>query len=428
MKQCLTTVAAFAFASAALAMPPVFSDLSFEKAKTQAAAEGKLLIVDGTAEWCGPCKQMDRTTWVDEDVVAWIEASAIAIQVDVDHQPDTAKELSITAMPTIIAFRAEDEIDRFVGYRDAEFTLDWLNRVESGKTETDRLRELAGDRAGEGGKIDVQARLELARHLLHNRKLDEALEEYVWLWDHMLEFQPSMIGVRGSFMANEMWRLAVAHPPAKQRFTEMRDALEDRLHAGDADYKDLDDWVVLCEVIGDERSVIDWVERIKDRSNAAAAFDRVGFRLTKLLMEHERWKLLGEVIRDPAAKSRQSLAVLDHTVVSDAVLEHLTTDQRKKLREQMIRMQLEEILKYHAASLAVHKLDAAQDIADLLLDRDDSPWMRIQLAEYAARAGVALPRHLEWLDEAAEAGEDVGDLQERVAAIVVEPDVVAAKP
>src|SRR5450432_2534818 len=75
--------------------PPVFAKLEFAAAREQAAAERKLLLVDATAEWCGPCKLMDRTTWIDPNVVAWLEEHALAIQIDVDAQTDVARQLRV---------------------------------------------------------------------------------------------------------------------------------------------------------------------------------------------------------------------------------------------------------------------------------------------------------------------------------------------
>jgi len=34
------------------------------------------------APWCGPCREMDRTTWRDEALVKWVQEHAIAIQID----------------------------------------------------------------------------------------------------------------------------------------------------------------------------------------------------------------------------------------------------------------------------------------------------------------------------------------------------------
>jgi len=108
--------------------PQVFSELSLAEAKAKAVEQDKFLLVDATADWCQPCKVMERTTWIDPEVISWIKLNAIAIQVDVDRQRADAKDLNIQAMPTIILFKDGGEFARVVGYQDASKLLAWLNR------------------------------------------------------------------------------------------------------------------------------------------------------------------------------------------------------------------------------------------------------------------------------------------------------------
>lgn len=107
--------------------PAFFARKTFDNAKAQAKAEGKLLIVDATASWCGPCKKMDKTTWIDEKVVAWMNDHGVAVQVDVDEQKPLAQALKITAMPTVILFKDGQELDRSIGYQTPQELLKWLN-------------------------------------------------------------------------------------------------------------------------------------------------------------------------------------------------------------------------------------------------------------------------------------------------------------
>jgi len=182
-----------------MSKPVVFSDLDHASALEAARGQGKWLLVDATAVWCDPCKAMDRTSWIDPAVVAWIGEHAIAIQVDVDAEPATAKQLEIRAMPTVIAFRDGIEFDRSVGLKQPAELLSWLDGLLRGETALAKLRvEAAQQPTGMLGRMSV------ARTLANSPNLDEATEAYAWLWEHILEHEPAMFGVRASFMLAEI--------------------------------------------------------------------------------------------------------------------------------------------------------------------------------------------------------------------------------
>jgi thioredoxin 1 len=109
--------------------PAIFTDSTFTDALAAARAQGKLLLVDATASWCGPCQWMDRTTWINRAVVEAIGKSAIAIQLDVDEEPEVSERLRIEAMPTVVAFRDDVELDRVVGLQAPAELLVWLERL-----------------------------------------------------------------------------------------------------------------------------------------------------------------------------------------------------------------------------------------------------------------------------------------------------------
>jgi thiol:disulfide interchange protein len=118
-------------AGSSASRPPVFDARPYTEAKAAATAEGKWLIVKATADWCGPCKQMDKTTWRDDAVVAWCKENAIVVALDVDQEPAVAKELGVSGIPTTVAFQnGTTEIDRLIGMRDGPAFLAWLEGVE----------------------------------------------------------------------------------------------------------------------------------------------------------------------------------------------------------------------------------------------------------------------------------------------------------
>ena len=104
----------------------VFSALSFEQALAQSRAQDKLLLVDVSASWCPPCQKMEQTTWREPKVAAWLGAHAIAVQVDADRDAAVAQQLGIENLPTLIVFQDGHELDRSVGYLDADKLLAWL--------------------------------------------------------------------------------------------------------------------------------------------------------------------------------------------------------------------------------------------------------------------------------------------------------------
>lgn len=370
------------------AAPPLFSTESYEDAKSRAARENKLFIVDATAEWCGPCKQMDRTTWVDPTVVSWFESNAIAVQVDVDHQEEIARELGIEAMPTIIAFKGGQEIDRVVGGRTAPQLLSWLDGAKEGKTQADILREKAGSRADANGRVDVRARLELAESLADNGKNREATEEFVWLWNNMVEHEPAMYGVRGSFMASDMQELAARSHDARAAFTKLRDEADARLKGDGRAWQDLYDWIKLNDVIGDRAATLAWIDRVKDDEAGRSSIHRCLNDVQDILIENGRWELLGRVIKDPVGEFKGDLAFMMYASPPSG------TDEQKAHYEKWQRQHFaEEGAEWHAALLAAGRDDEAWKLADVIISNFDDEATRRIIVATALEAGSPRKRH-----------------------------------
>ena len=85
-----------------------FNKDSFDKA----LGEGKLMMVDFWADWCGPCKMLGP---VIDQLAAQYDGKAVVGKVNVDEQAELAIRYGVMNIPTVIFFKDGKEIDRKVG-------------------------------------------------------------------------------------------------------------------------------------------------------------------------------------------------------------------------------------------------------------------------------------------------------------------------
>lgn len=150
---------------------------------------------------------------------------------------------------------------------------------------------------------EVRDRLNAAEELLKLGKYDEAMPEFEWLWENMERIEPSMSGVRVSFMARNIEKLVQEHPPARSRFGEIRDRSA-RLAATDLDTTAglRFDWIVLNGILSEPEKTLTWFDSVKDDERYATVLDRVASRLVPLLKSHNRFRDIGRIYKDPVAK------------------------------------------------------------------------------------------------------------------------------
>lgn len=392
--------------------PPVFSDKGLDEVLAASKGTDKIVVAKATASWCGPCKVMDRTTWRDAGVVAWFKDNGTAVQFDVDDEKGLAKRYAIRAMPTMIAFKNGEEFDRIVGGKQAPEFLAWLEGVKRGEKAGDALMK----RRAAGG-LGARERLDLARELLHGGKHAEALVEYEWLWFNILKLDPAMVGVRVSFMAGEMQRLAEEHEPARARFGAMRDEIEARLKGERKSWDDLGDWIVLNEVTGDEDRTLAWIDRIKVDPTAAPTLRRFSFRIKNLLVSHERYADLALIIDRPLKDVQDAARMMKMQAGMQPQVEGLPPEVAKQVREMPVRMFRESVGPVYAGMLAAGRHEEAAQVATEALKHDDTGPGRTSLVSWAIRAKCARPEVLRLLDDAAERGEDVSGLRRQLDAL-----------
>lgn len=278
--------------------PALFSSLPFAEAVKLARTQQRLLLIDFTAEWCAPCKNMDQTTWVDPRVVEWVERQAIAVQVDVDAEEAVASRFEVRAMPTVVVLRDEMVLDRSTGARPAAALLEWLEGVLAGRTELQSLQE-------ELDPNDPSERLHLARKLLQENQLAEAETHLEAAWLHGHHWRPEWIGVRMSYLVGAIHGLVARSPHARETFTAIRDQWTHRLTTPEA----VRDWLALNTLLGHRQRSLDWFDTVKASPPEWLLKEHALF---DLLVEAERWADLGRFVRAPLVELEHERSIAKH--------------------------------------------------------------------------------------------------------------------
>ncbi len=98
-----------------------FDQETFEKT----LAEGKLMMADFWAEWCGPCQMLGP---VIESLAERYEGKVIVGKVNTDEEGELAMRYGITGIPTVIFFKDGKEIDRIVGVTPPDAFIEILEK------------------------------------------------------------------------------------------------------------------------------------------------------------------------------------------------------------------------------------------------------------------------------------------------------------
>lgn len=79
-------------------------------------ADNDLLLVDFSADWCGPCRMMPP---ILKEVKRSIGDSLVIITMDIDKNPKAANQYGIQSVPTLMLFKQGRMVWRQSGVQQA---------------------------------------------------------------------------------------------------------------------------------------------------------------------------------------------------------------------------------------------------------------------------------------------------------------------
>lgn len=86
--------------------------------------EDELVLVDFFATWCGPCKMLGP---VLEELASDRDDIKI-VKIDIDQNPNLAKEYGIMSVPTLLLFQNGKNIATEHGFMPKNELEDWISK------------------------------------------------------------------------------------------------------------------------------------------------------------------------------------------------------------------------------------------------------------------------------------------------------------
>ena len=333
-----------------------FYDLSFADACTKAKHDGKAIMVDFYTTWCIPCKKLDKETWTDAAVRRWLLEKTVALRVDAEKLKELAQRYRIDGYPTMVFIKPEGtELGRVVGFREPKPFLAQAADALAGRNPADRLQE----ELKESGENDPMKRQQLGDELARQGKHAEALEQYLWCFDHGNEHGMGYFGVRLSFLLSSIAQLGQKYPPALTALRERRDRTVAAVLEGKADTLTALDISALNRELHEPERTLELYDQLgRDKTKGNAPLRTMLFnQVLDALIAAQRYQDVVDGAGDITATLQQNIA--EHRLTA-ARFKDQTDSPVDYMRGKLV----EKGAQYYEALLVVKQAKSADEVRE----------------------------------------------------------------
>lgn len=356
-----------------------FQDVPFAAACETAKKENKWVLIDFYTTWCGPCKMLDKVTWKDTEVKAWLKDNAINLKVDAEADVELAKKYKVNAYPTIVILKSDGTVlDRLTGYRPPKDFLVSVNNLKNGKDSLALLKEsMAGDKAN-----DPMVRLKYGRELANRGLYKEALAEYLWCFDNGLKYNQSFAGVRTSFLLGDITGLSKELPEALDELKKRRDNAAKLIVNGEVTFDRVSELTNLNKTLKDQKKNLEVFDQLLAKGKKEIAAKMVGQILDQLLSAHRYQDIIDNLgdLNDQMQKQFKGYQGL----------EKYQSEHDNPNKEEMLASfkdyTVQICAKYFATLLGVKRDDEANKMADQMIRFNNRGTTYMALIQYALKA------------------------------------------
>lgn len=157
-----------------------FEDISVAEALKKAKKERKLVFVDMNATWCGPCKYIAKTLFMEQEVGDFFNTRFINVKCDIDTEEGKAlkQKYGVQRIPTFLILQPDGKMRQFMlggGRRKDEF-IAW---AKQGLKEKSSLLYLSG-MAERGEKMSKQQLSDYLSVLQGQKKPTDTVREQLF--------------------------------------------------------------------------------------------------------------------------------------------------------------------------------------------------------------------------------------------------------